>query len=219
MILWTLERVNRARLVSEVIVATDNADIAEVVLRAGGTIRMTSPDLASGTDRVAAACQTIDASIIVNVQGDEPLIDPEHIDLAITALLEDSQSSMATLAASIRNHCDLLNENIVKVLINELGHAIYFSRMPVPYIGKLSPFTPHDIPNFFRHIGLYVYRKSFLFDFADHSQTFSERIERLEQLRALDMGARIAVRCVESVAPSIDTPEDVNKVEALLRRC
>ena len=218
MILWTLAQVRRALQIQRIVVATDCDRIEEIVRGDGGEVIMTASDLASGTDRVAVAATSIDTDLVANVHGDEPLIDPAHIDLAVLALIDDPLASVATLAAPIRSEADLMDENIVKVLVDERQHAVYFSRIPIPYPGRLSHRKSGDIQGYFRHIGLYVYRKAFLMRFAEHPPVFSERIERLEQLRTLEMGEKIAVRFVETNAPSIDTPDDLTKLDTLLRR-
>jgi 3-deoxy-manno-octulosonate cytidylyltransferase (CMP-KDO synthetase) len=216
MILWTLSRVTAAKTVTSALVATDNADIAAVVRSAGGTVIMTSADLPSGSDRVAAAVTNIAADIIVNIQGDEPLIDPLHIDAAVKALQNDAKASVSTLACPIASVRELWDENAVKVVVDSTGRAVYFSRMPIPYPGKSSR-EPIDHTLYLRHIGLYAFRREYLFEFTQGQPCWTEKVERLEQLRILHAGGRIAVALVDRASPGIDTPEDLARLEEYLR--
>ncbi len=226
MVLHVVERALAARGVSRAVVATDDERILRAVTDAGHEALMTSPEHASGSDRLAEAAAQIEAEIIVNVQGDEPLIAPQTIELAIEALLSDSNASVATTCESIEAAADVLSPDVVKVVSDERGRALYFSRSPVPYPreavrrhGSLEAALaaePALLALFRKHTGLYVYRRAFLLEYAGWPQTELERAEALEQLRVLERGHRIVV--VETAAQSIgvDTAEDLERVRATL---
>jgi 3-deoxy-manno-octulosonate cytidylyltransferase (CMP-KDO synthetase) len=193
-----------ARAAERVIVATDDERIAAAVRAAGGEAMMTAASHASGTDRIAEVARSVRAAIYVNVQGDLPFIDPADIDALAAPMRADSTIAMATLATPIADAAEWRNPNVVKVVCAANGDALYFSRSPIPFArdGE-NPATA------LRHIGVYAYRRDFLMTFAALEPGVLERIERLEQLRALERGYRI--RVVASVAPSleVDTPEDL----------
>ena len=228
LILHTLERAREARSVDRVIVATDDRRIYDVVTAAGGEAAMTSPDHRSGSDRIAEVAETLpEGSMIVNVQGDEPVISPETIDRAVSALLEDKAADMSTTWEPIESLWDLLNGNNVKVSVGDNGFALYFSRSPFPWPREASlrhggdpndaiEEEPELLQNYKKHTGLYVYRREYLLKFTKLSPTWLERYEMLEQLRALENGARIKV--VKAIGRSIgvDTQEDYERVKALL---
>ncbi len=198
-----VEAVRRARSCQEVYVATDDVRIAEAVEAFGGRAIMTRADHASGTDRLAEAASKLglaDADVVVNVQGDEPEIRPEHVDRLVALLLE-SGSAMATLAAPLEETQAARPDNVKVVLAGD-GSAMYFSRAKIPFDrdGRGT--------RYLLHLGIYAYRKGFLAEFAALPPTPAERAEGLEQLRALEHGHRIAVAVVESACPGIDTPED-----------
>jgi len=197
--------------VGETIVATDDLRIARAVLQFGGKVKMTSIDHPSGTDRLAEVAASLACDIIVNVQGDEPLIDPRAIDEAI-APFSDPSVPMTTLYRRIEDPLDLANPNIVKVVVDRAGYALYFSRAPIPH----SRDPRGGWPPLFRHIGVYAYRRSTLMVLARLERTPLERAESLEQLRALEHGIRI--RAVETQYDSlgVDTPEDLEHVRRLL---
>lgn len=203
-----------ARLVTSTIVATDDKRVMKAVLSFGGKAVMTSPSHTSGTDRVAEAAGKIDAEIVVNLQGDEPLIRPEMIDAAIRPLIEDKNVNVSTLKTRITAEADFRDPNIVKVVTDKDGFALYFSRSPIPY-----PRLPFDktglVP--FKHIGIYVYRKPFLEMFTKLKPTPLEKTECLEQMRMLENGHRIKVVETEYNPVSVDTPEDLEKVRGILR--
>lgn len=213
-----IERVYRqaakAALLHEVIVATDDARIADEVERFGGTVIMTRDDHANGTDRLAeVATLRPDVDIIVNVQGDEPLIDPTNIDAAVEPLLKSVDVTMSTLCAPITTEAELLNPNIVKVVLDKDGFALYFSRSPVPHDRDNVGF--HHV-RYWGHLGLYVYRRETLLTVSRLAPTPLENIEKLEQLRALENGIRIQVVPVATRSPAVDRPEDVEVVEKAL---
>jgi 3-deoxy-manno-octulosonate cytidylyltransferase (CMP-KDO synthetase) len=215
-------------LIDRVIVATDDERIFDVVTEAGGEAVMTASYHASGSDRIAEVAETLpEGSIIVNVQGDEPLISPSTIDRAVSALLEDNDADMATTWEPIESLGDLLNGNNVKMTVGDHGYAMYFSRSPFPWPREASirhggdpnlaiEEEPDLLKNYKKHSGLYVYRRDYLLKFTQMAQTWLERYEMLEQLRALENGARI--RAVEAAEPSIgvDTQRDLDRVRELL---
>jgi 3-deoxy-manno-octulosonate cytidylyltransferase (CMP-KDO synthetase) len=211
MIQHVYERARRARRVDRVLVATDDARIADAVRAFGGEAVMTSPDHASGTDRLAEAARAVDAEIVVNVQGDEPMLDPSAIDAAVEALLADPGLAMATLSVPIEDADELESPDVVKVVVDAAGDALYFSRSPIPYARR----TPRERPR--KHVGLYVYRRDALDRFASLPPSPLEEAEGLEQLRALHHGMRIRVVAREGESGvAVDTPEDLERVRALL---
>jgi len=210
-------RTARARRISRTIVATDDRRIFDAVERFGGEAVMTSPDHPSGTDRIAEVAAGLDAEIIVNVQGDEALIDPRMIDQAVEPLLDNAAIPMATAATRISDLEELHDPNVVKVVVDQGGLALYFSRHPVPYIRDVR--ADEDLPahhRFLHHIGLYVYRRDFLLRFAELAPTPLEQVEKLEQLRALENGYRIAVTETPLTSPGVDTPEDLERVRRIV---
>lgn len=205
------ERANMSRYLSDVLVATDDDRIANAVHKFGGRVRMTRADHPSGTDRLAEIASSEDAALYVNIQGDEPLIDPEAIDAAILSVHGDEAIAMGTLKKQIADPTDIVNTNVVKVVTNLLGDAIYFSRCPIPYErdGRTG------VPVYFKHIGLYVYRREFLLRYPDLTVGPLEGAERLEQLRALENGYRIRVVATDYESLGVDTPEDLERVNQL----
>jgi 3-deoxy-manno-octulosonate cytidylyltransferase (CMP-KDO synthetase) len=204
MIQWVFEQASKAKSVSEVIVATDDSRILEVVSRFGGNAVMTSVDHESGTDRIAEVVRNKKCEIVVNVQGDEPLIPPSNIDLIVQPLLEGASDSSVTLGILIKSYDELKDHNITKVVVDKSGSALYFSRAPIPWnmndnMGNLSvdPLKPF----WYKHIGLYAYRKNFLMGFGSLPKSGLEQIESLEQLRILENGYSIKV--VETSLDSI----------------
>jgi 3-deoxy-manno-octulosonate cytidylyltransferase (CMP-KDO synthetase) len=211
MIEHVYRRVAAAPIVSRVIVATDDLRIATTVTGFGGKVRLTRADHQTGTDRLAEVASTLDCDIVVNVQGDEPLVDPRSIAEAV-APLADPAIPMTTLYRRIGNPAELSNPNIVKVVLDRGGFAMYFSRAPIPHARD----PRGGWPPLYRHIGLYAYRRSVLLVLASLEPTPLERAEALEQLRALEHGIRI--KAVETAYDSIgvDTPEDLAQVRRLL---
>ena len=228
LILWVAERALAARSVARAIIATDDKRIFDTVTSAGFEAMMTRGDHASGTDRVAEVARTLDAEIIVNVQGDEPLIEPETIDRAVKELEADREILMATTSEPIAEAAEVLNPAVVKIVIDDDGYATSFSRNPTPWpnqavtrhgsIEAALRNEPALLVSFRKHTGLYVYRRDFLLEFAGWPQTESERAESLEQLRALER--RVRIKVVEAASPSIgvDTIEDLERVRALIER-
>lgn len=223
MVQHVYERTARASLVSNVIVATDDERIAAAVRSFGGWVEMTARDHETGTDRLAEVAARIEAELVVNVQGDEPLIDPGMIDEAIAPLAEQSAILMGTLKSRIKTLHDFLSPNVVKVVTDREGYALYFSRSPLPnFRDKWNDLKDEAFVSgkllCYKHVGLYVYRRDFLLEYARMAPTPLELAEKLEQLRALENGYRI--RVVETAAESIgvDTPNDLEKVIANLTR-
>lgn len=205
------ERTTEARRVDAVLVATDDERIASVVDAFGGTAVMTRADHATGTDRLAEVAAALAGDLIVNVQGDEPMITPEAIDAAIGPLLDRPDVQVGTLRRRIEDASDLDNPNVVKIVVDRDGYALYFSRAPLPHTRPGNP-----VPVAWRHLGLYVYRREFLMRLATLPQQPLERAESLEQLRVLEHGFRIAT--VETSADSfgVDTPEDLERVRRFM---
>ena len=211
MIEHVYRRASAATCVHAVIVATDDERIANAVNAFGGAALMTRTDHASGTDRIAEAIASFRCRAVVNVQGDEPLIESATIDAAVTPLLTDSSVEMSTLSRPLRNIEEFNSPHVVKVVTNSSGEALYFSRSPIPYsrAGGL-PLAARA------HVGLYVYRRETLLKLAAAPAAPLERAESLEQLRALAHGIRIRVVETTHVAPGVDTPEDLERVRQLM---
>ena len=204
-----------------VCVAADDAEIADAVQLFGGEVVLTDPDAASGTDRVAEVARRFeDVDIIVNVQGDEPEISASAIDLAIELLENDPQAAMSTLATPIRDREQLLDPACVKVVCDEGGRALYFSRSPIPCAREWNDeLLQGDPPVFWQHIGLYAYRREFLIRLAQLPRSPLEILENLEQLRALSAGHSIQVGCVSEMTRGIDTPADYRAFVRRWRNC
>jgi 3-deoxy-manno-octulosonate cytidylyltransferase (CMP-KDO synthetase) len=211
MIEHVYRRAAAAVSVSRVIVATDDQRILEAVERFGGEAVLTSPSHQSGTDRLAEVAATLECDLVVNVQGDEPLLSPDTIDAAVAPFEADSSLEMSTLRRRITDPSELQNPNVTKVVVDQDGFAMYFSRAPIPFTREGQPRV-----RAWAHIGLYVYRRATLLRLAKLPQTAMERAEALEQLRALEYGIRI--KAVETTHDTIgvDTPEDLERVRALL---
>ena len=216
LVAWVVAAAKRAKMLDDVIVATDDARIAEAVRSNGGRAEMTPSDLPSGTDRIAcAAGDFADDDILVNIQGDEPLIYPALIDALAMRLRDDARWDMATAVAPIRRMEDLEARSVVKVVMDRDDGAIYFSRLPIPCVRDGAPDLSAGMH--VRHLGIYAYRGAFLRRYVAEPPCALEMAEKLEQLRALWMGARIAVVRTEDEGVGVDTPEDVVRVETLLQ--
>lgn len=216
LILHVLDRVRMARRLDDVVVATDDDRIRDVVEGAGGKAVMTREDHPSGTDRAAEAVSASDAGIIINIQGDEPLVDPDLIDRLAGVMLETPSWDMGTAATPITDLDALHAPAVVKVVTGEEGQALYFSRAPIPYARDGFPLDPSG--TYRRHIGIYAYRRAFLDRIVSSPPTLLEETEKLEQLRALALGARMVVIDTDDIGIGVDTPEDVVRVEALLQQ-
>jgi 3-deoxy-manno-octulosonate cytidylyltransferase (CMP-KDO synthetase) len=205
------ERASMARYLVSTIIATDDERVAEVAAGFGARVRMTRSDHLSGTDRVAEVASAEDASIVVNIQGDEPFIDPAAIDAAILPLVHDPGVVMATLKKQISDPREITDPNVVKLVTGFTGDALYFSRCPIPCHRDGA-----ESAAWFKHIGLYSYRRDFLLGYSALPVGPLERAERLEQLRALENGFPIRVVETDSDSWGIDTPEDLERAERLL---
>ena len=198
----------------EILVATDDERIRDAVIAFGGKVAMTSPDHPTGTDRIAEAAQAVpQATLIVNIQGDEPLIDPALIDELATAMAADPSLDMATAANPLDPSDPAVQDpNVVKVVITLAGRALYFSRSPLPFFR-----TPVGGLPVLRHKGIYAYKRSFLERFITWPPSLLEQAESLEQLRALENGATIQVLLTSDTSPGVDTPEQALEIESLLK--
>ncbi len=208
------ERASQARYLTSTIIATDDEQVYEVARNFGAKVRMTRGDHPSGTDRVAEVASSENAEIVVNIQGDEPLIDPAAIDAAILPMVHDPDVVMGTLQKRIEDPREITDPNVVKVVTDRRGDAIYFSRCPIPFVrGGAMPGGPRQLH--FKHIGLYTYRRDFLLEYSTLPIGPLEQAERLEQLRALENGYRIRVVETEYESLGVDTPEDLERVSRL----
>jgi 3-deoxy-manno-octulosonate cytidylyltransferase (CMP-KDO synthetase) len=227
LVLRTLEQAQKAQNVSRALIATDSEAILKIVEASGNEAVLTSPNHQSGSDRIAEVAANLpENSIIVNVQGDEPLISPATIEKAVEALLHDAAAEMATTCELIHAADDVLSADVVKVVTDENGFALYFSRSPIPFLrdeakkhGSLENALRRDanlLSHFRKHTGLYVYRREYLLKFTKLEQTRSEKLEMLEQLRALENGARIKVVEVAESSVGVDTREDFERVKKIL---
>lgn len=213
LIQWVYERALESGL-KEIYVATDDKRIFDTVVNFGGKAIITG-EHPSGTDRVAEAANILGFSeedLIINLQGDQPLFPAEYFHKLVQPLLLDPQIPMATLATPIKNKADLANPHKVKVVLDQRGRALYFSRSPIPYFRP-----PGKEPVYLKHVGVYAYRKEFLDEFVKLPQGDLERAEKLEQLRALEHGYSIAVSLVPEDIPEVDTPEDLEYIKFLTR--
>jgi len=221
MVQWVSEQAQKSSLVTDVVIATDDKRIYDVVIGFGGKVLMTSPNHRSGTDRVAEVARNIECDIVVNIQGDEPLIPPENIDLVIKPLLDSDEFSVSTLMTAINSSSEIIDPDICKVVVDDAGCALYFTRAPIPYNRDLEYTDSSNIDsqmgvdNMFlgyKHIGIYAYKKSFLLQFSNMKISRLENIEKLEQLRILEN--KYSIRVVETKQNSIgvDRPGDIEKI-------
>jgi len=204
-------RAAEARHVDAVIVATDDARVAEVVSAFGGTAVMTRSDHATGTDRLAEVARALEGDIVVNVQGDEPLMTADAIDAAVMLLASRPTDVMATLRRRVTDFTDLGNPSVVKLVTDAAGYALYFTRSAVPFVRPGQP-----VPTYWRHLGLYAYRREFLATLSALTPTPLEQAEGLEQLRALEHGFRISTAETQADTIGVDTPEDLERVRQLV---
>ena len=227
MVCWVAERARAAKNVSRVIVATDNPEVFRLVKECGIEVVMTDANHASGTDRVAEVVRSLpDAEVVVNVQGDEPMISPETIERAVDAMFNDPVAGIVTTWEPIGSLDQLLNFDNVKVVIGDDGYALYFSRSPMPF--PRDAYLRHGDPNealaeeaelwsnYRKHTGLYVYRRDVLLQFTRWPQTTLEKYEGLEQLRALEHGVKIRLIQASSSSIGVDTEQDLERVKALV---
>jgi 3-deoxy-manno-octulosonate cytidylyltransferase (CMP-KDO synthetase) len=215
MIQHVYERAKAATRAGRVIVATDDERVVKAVEGFGGKVRMTRPDHRSGTERVAEVAAHEDGEVFVNVQGDEPLLDPGAVDTAVQALLEEPAAGVATVATRIAVPADIMDPNVVKTVLDFDGNALYFSRAPIPWVRDTSSkIEVHHL----KHLGLYAFSRDALLEFPTLPQGELEKIEQLEQLRWMENGWKIRVAEVEHDACSVDVPADVARVEKLLQK-
>ena len=211
MIEHVYRRAREARQLDAVVVATDDERVASAVDSFGGTAVMTAADHATGTDRLAEVARALSCEIVVNVQGDEPLIEPSTIDAVVRLLLDRPEDVMSTVRRRIDDPADLTNPDVVKVVTDARGYALYFTRSAVPYVRP-----GHPAPVYWRHLGLYGYRRAFLLQIATVPSSPLERAEGLEQLRALEHGHRISTAETTADSIGVDTPTDLERVRQLL---
>ena len=216
MIQWVYERAAAAELIDKVIVATDNTEIQAAVQAFGGTVKMTSAELPSGSDRVAVVAKDEEAEVVINLQGDEPFISSDLLSRMVQ-VFANPEIEMATPIKKILNSNELSNPNLVRVVRDKMNYALYFSRSVIPFV--------RDIPDqddwlkahrFYKHIGIYAYRKNLLLKLTDHPQSSLEQSERLEQLRALENGIKIYTVETEYESIGVDTPDDLKLVNNLI---
>jgi 3-deoxy-manno-octulosonate cytidylyltransferase (CMP-KDO synthetase) len=215
MIQRVYERAKLAARVDRVIVATDDERIVKAVEGFGGESRMTRSEHRTGTERVAEVAAREEGDVFVNVQGDEPLLDPNAIDVAVNALLEEPQASISTVATPIKTPGDIMDPNVVKTVLDFDGNALYFSRAPIPWVRDTAS---KIVVRHLKHLGLYVFQREALLEYPTLPQGELERIEQLEQLRWMENGWKIRVAEVAHDAVSVDVPEDVARVEKLLQK-
>ena len=210
----TIEGARRARSIAALIVATDDERVADLARACGAEVAMTESNAPTGTDRVRAALRDRDYDVAVNVQGDEPLLEGDWIDALVAPFATNPELEMATLGRPLTEDA-LRSPNAAKIVLNERGEAIYFSRFAIPYSRFDAALEP-GLPRALKHVGLYAYRKSFLEKFCDAGPCALEEAESLEQLRALYLGARIKVVVSDAESWGVDTPDDVTKIEKIL---
>ena len=212
LVLWVFEGVRASTRVDMTVVATDDERVADVVKRAGGTAIMTPASLPTGSDRVAYVARMIKSRFVLNVQGDDPLIDPSVIDLMIESLDSDHETELAVLSRKIDNPDEINRDSIVKMVFDANRRALYFSRSPIPFVR-----APEATVDYYKHIGPYAWRREALFEFASWPRTPLERAESLEMLRMLERGR--VIKCIETSWDSIeiDTPDDVLRFEKFLK--
>ena len=219
MIQWVWERVSLSSLVSSVLVATDDKLIYDCVTDFGGSVVMTPDNMISGTDRIAHVIQNMDADIVVNIQGDEPFIEPDEVDQVATILVKDKNAVMGTLVKRISNIDELADSNVVKVVMDQDRYALYFSRSTIPFMQDVNnqvELSKNVVC--FKHIGIYSFTKDFLLRFSNNGPTPIEKLEKLEQLRALEMGCRIKTEETRFEPVGVDTPADLDKARLLAEK-
>ena len=215
MIQRVYERAKLAEKADRVIVATDDERVVKAVEEFGGEARMTRTDHRTGTERVAEVAAHVAGDVFVNVQGDEPLLDPAAVDTAVNVLLEKPPAAISTVATAIKTPADIMDPNIVKTVLDFENYALYFSRAPIPWVRDAA--SKIQVRHL-KHLGLYVFQRDALLEYPTLPQGELERIEQLEQLRWLENGWRIRIAEVEHDAVSVDVPEDVARVERLLQK-
>lgn len=217
MIQWVYEQAVKSKQIDRVVIATDHKKIKDTVESFGGEVILTSPDLPSGTDRVAAAVQLIDTDIVINLQGDEPFVEPELLNSMVLAF-SDSEIYMATPIKKIESDEDLMDPNLVRVVKDVNNYALYFTRNVIPYLRDFNKEEWLPNFNFYKHVGIYAYRKSFLNILTKLPESSLEKAERLEQLRVLENGYKIYTVETDYDSMSVDTSEDLKKANQLLNK-
>ena len=215
------ERAKQAKLLDDVIIATDDERITAAAAKFGGKAVMTSAAHQSGTDRLAEVARKLDAQVIVNIQGDEPLMRPEQIDQVVEFALAHGAVPVTTLRTALTRQEDVTDPNVVKVVVDRDGYALYFSRAPIPYHRQVSGSSRSEVPDtgqpaYWKHLGIYGYQRHFLLQFPHLAPTPLERAEQLEQLRALEHGHKIQVLDTPYDTVGVDTPDDLKRVEQIL---
>ncbi len=208
------ERARKSKLLDRILIACDDERILKAVDEFGAKAVMTSRKHISGTDRIAEAVGPLAVKVVINIQADEPLVDPKVIDHLVQTMLDDRTCMMATAVRPIESKDDLENPNVVKVVIDQNRNALYFSRSAIPFNRDKKKF---DDINYYKHVGLYAYRKEFLLKFKDLPKSHLESIEKLEQLRVLEAGYKIKTIETDIETIGVDTPEDLKKIESLLK--
>ncbi len=225
MIQWVVEQAQKVSRIAEVIVATDDDRILDAVTAFGGKAVKTSQDHTTGSDRIAEVASGLNCDIVVNIQGDEPLIPPENIEQVIDCLDKDPALNVATLMMAVHESDEIIDPNVVKVVTNQKGRALFFSRSAIPFHRdewkngwpeNISKSKEAGMSRVFKHVGLYAYRRSFLLDFTRMPPTPLEQLEKLEQLRILEHGYPIQVEITEKISMGVDRIEDLDKIERFL---
>ncbi|RJP24560.1 MAG: 3-deoxy-manno-octulosonate cytidylyltransferase [Candidatus Abyssobacteria bacterium SURF_5] len=212
------DRARLSKLASDCLIATDDERIRRACEAHGSKVVMTSPHHNSGTDRMAEVAEGTDGDVYINVQGDEPLIDPDAVDLIIKMMFADPPIRMGTLKRPITTYEDFTNPNMARVVCDRNDFALYFSRAPIPFLTKEQFEQAGDGRPIFKHIGMYSFRRDFLLEFARMPQSILEKTERLEQLRALEAGVKIKVPTTNYESISVETQADLDRVRALFAR-
>ncbi len=215
MVVRCARRAQQCSLAETVLVATDDARIVDACTAHGVDVVMTRAEHPSGTDRCAEVAATLETEWVINVQGDEPFIQPAAIDLLIALMQQRPDVNMGTLVHPCRRWDDFISPHTAKVVVNTAGEAVYFSRSPIPHATREEFETAADVPRFYQHIGLYGFRREFLLRYPQLPRTPGERQERLEQLRALEHGEHIAVAVTDYEPMHVETAEDLERVRAL----
>jgi 3-deoxy-manno-octulosonate cytidylyltransferase (CMP-KDO synthetase) len=211
---WVWERARESKLLDELIIACDDERVASVCHGFGAQVIFTAKGHVSGTDRIAEVVNPLDVRVVVNIQGDEPLIHPSMIDNVARAVMDDETIRVATIMRKIERAQDITDPHVVKVVVDKNNFALYFSRSPIPFLARNSEISD---PVYYKHIGLYGYSKDFLFMYKNMAPSTLERTERLEQLRILQEGYRIKVIETAHDTIGVDTPEDLEKVKDYLK--
>lgn len=215
MIAHVWEEAKKCKLLDDLIIACDDERVEEAARGFGANVVLTAKEHTSGTDRLTEIVNELDVKVVVNIQADEPLIHFTMIDDVSHALLSDSSLVMSTIVKNIQNKNEYLDPNVVKVVVDKNGFALYFSRAPIPYVRDQKN---KDFGFGFKHIGLYAYTKDFLFTFKNLPESQLEGLEKLEQLRVLEAGYKIKVLETKYDTIGVDTPEDLEKAEQLLKK-